>query len=148
MRLLCPTLLIALMCTFLSGCSDIDVAGLEGVSSIYWSDGDSGRIEGERFRLANVDAPETGNINSNGGAQCEEERLLGFEAKEFIIQATRNAEVVITSRSAPDRYGRSVVSLSVDGRDLAGLAIEAGYLRPWPHRNGRPASPKPDWCAY
>jgi endonuclease YncB( thermonuclease family) len=117
-----------------------------GISPIYWSDGDSGRIDGERFRLANVDAPETGNVGARGGAECEAERRLGFEAKQFMVETTRNAVVSVTSRGEPDRYGRIVVSISVIGRDLAELGIEAGHLRPWPHLNDRPLGPKPDWC--
>lgn len=29
-------------------------------NSVYWSDGDSGRLGSLKFRLANIDAPETG----------------------------------------------------------------------------------------
>ena len=131
---------------FLASCTQAQSGNVDTVASIYWSDGDSGRIDGERFRLANVDAPETGNVGANNGAQCESERRLGFEAKAFIIELTRDAEIIVTARGEPDRYGRIVVSLSVDGRDLANLGIEAGYLRSWPHRNGRAQTPKPDWC--
>ena len=46
-------------------------------SSIYWSDADSGRLGKLKFRLANVDAPETGSMKQRGGAKCEYERELG-----------------------------------------------------------------------
>ena len=78
-------------------------------TSIYWSDGDSGRIDGMKFRLANVDAPETGGVGAIGGAKCEFERELGFEAKEFMVDLTRNADLVITSNSGADRYDREVM---------------------------------------
>ena len=118
------------------------------VGTIYWSDGDSGRIDGMAFRLADVDAPETGGVGAAiGGAECERERALGFEAKAFMVELTRSREVIITHREAPDRYGRSVVRLSAAGRDVAKAGLAAGLLRPWPHDGDRPLSDKPDWCS-
>ncbi|MEQ3746089.1 MAG: thermonuclease family protein [Henriciella sp.] len=115
-------------------------------ASIYWSDGDSGRIDGMKFRLANVDAPETGGVGARGGAKCEAERALGFEAKAFMVELTRNANLVITSNQGPDRYEREVVTLSVNGEDIGSLGIEAGHLGAWPHRGRRALEAKPDWC--
>jgi len=43
-------------------------------SKVYWSDGNSGRLDGMKFRLANIDAPETGSLKQRGGAKCEAER--------------------------------------------------------------------------
>ena len=133
------------------------------VRKIYWSDGDSGRIEGEPFRLADVDAPETGGVGARGGAKCETERALGFAAKAWVVEMTRpdrtadlaNGEakagsgtgtVSITDTANVDRYGRQVLSLSVNGESLAELGVEAGHYGPWPHKAGRAISPKPDWC--
>lgn len=115
-------------------------------TSIYWSDGDSGRIYGMKFRLADVDAPETGGVGARGGAKCEAEREIGFEAKAFMVEFTRNAELEITGRSGTDRYGREVITLSANGTDVADAAIKAGHLAPWPHRGRKALSPKPDWC--
>ena len=56
---------------------------------IYWSDGDSGRIDGMPFRLADIDAPETGGEGARGGAKCESERELGFAAKAWVVELTR-----------------------------------------------------------
>lgn len=118
------------------------------VDSIYWSDGDSGRFDGINFRLADVDAPETGGVGAAiGGADCEAERTLGFAAKEFMVQVTRNADIVVSYRDEPATFERVVVDFSVNGQDLATLAIEAGYLRPWPHRKGRALTKKPEWCS-
>ena len=43
------------------------------ITSIYWSDADSGRINGSlKFRLNSIDAPETGGVGAAiGGAECE-----------------------------------------------------------------------------
>lgn len=115
-------------------------------SKIYWSDGDSGRLDGKPFRLANIDAPEKGGVGAIGGAKCEEERELAFETKAFIVELTRDADVRISKSYGPDRYGREVVDLSVNGRDLAEIGLEAGRFRPWPHKGQRALAKKPDWC--
>lgn len=116
-------------------------------ASIYWSDGDSGRIDGMKFRLANVDAPETGGVGAIGGAKCEFERELGFEAKEFMVDLTRNADLVITSNSGADRYDREVITLSANGQDVGAMGKAAGHLGDWPHKGRRALSKKPNWCA-
>ena len=115
-------------------------------ASIYWADGDSGRIDGMKFRLANVDAPETGGVGAIGGAKCEAERELGFEAKAVMVELTRNADLVITSSFGPDRYEREVITLSANGEDVAEAGKAAGHLGDWPHKGRRALSKKPNWC--
>lgn len=120
----------------------------ETATSIYWSDGDSGRIDGMKFRLANVDAPETGGVGSRGGAKCEYERELGYEAKEYIVELTRDAQLEITARYGPDRYEREVIDLSANGVDVGEAGIASGHLGTWPHKGRRALQPKPDWCEH
>lgn len=115
-------------------------------TQIYWSDGDSGRLNGKPFRLANIDAPEKGGVGAIGGAKCEAERELAFEVKAFVVELTRDAELEISKSYGFDRYDREVVDLSVNGRDLAEIGLEGGQYRPWPHRGQRALSKKPDWC--
>lgn len=131
-----------------AACSDPQAATITTApaQSIYWSDGDSGRIDGMKFRLADVDAPETGGVGAIGGAKCEAEREIGFEAKAFMVELTRNAELVITSNSGADRYERDVITLSANGVDVGQAGIEAGHLGPWPHKGRRALTKKPDWC--
>lgn len=128
------------------GCGSPAAEPPEVIGSIYWSDGDSGRIDGEKFRLANIDAPETGGIGARGGAKCERERELGYLAKEFVVELTKDATIIVTSRNGADRYGREVITLSVDGVDIAKSGIDAGHLEPWPHRGRKALSKKPNWC--
>lgn len=130
-----------------STCSLAPSGTSDSIHSIYWSDGDSGRIDGTDFRLADVDAPETGGVGAAiGGAECEREREQGFEAKAFMVELTRDADLKVTKREAPDRYGRIVLSLSADDRDVATAGLDAGVLRPWPHDGDKPLADKPDWC--
>jgi len=118
------------------------------ITSIYFSDADSGRINGNiKFRLNNVDAPETGGVGAAiGGATCELERERGFASKEWIVAYTRDAELEITGQHGQDKYERRVIDLSVNGVDVGQAGIEAGYLKPWPHKGRRALVKKPDWC--
>lgn len=100
-----------------------------------------------KFRLADVDAPETGGVGARGGAKCEAERALGYEAKAYIVELTRDAELVITSSSGADRYDREVITLSANGQDVGEAGIAAGHLGAWPHKGRRALAPKPDWCS-
>jgi len=122
------------------------LASAQPVASIAWHDGDSGTINGTPFRLADVDAPETGGVGSRGGAKCEAERELGREAREFIIDATRGKALSITTLRTKDDYGRSVITLSASGKDVGALGVDAGHLRPWVFRGQRATTKKPGWC--
>ena len=118
----------------------------EKIQSIYWSDADSGKVNAKRFRLSNVDAPETGSLKQRGGAKCEAERKLGYEAKAAMIALTRDRDIVVTRVVGLDRYERYIIELSVDGLDLAQQGIKAGILQPWPHNVTKALSDKPNWC--
>ena len=122
------------------------VSGADPVKSIYWSDGDSGRADGVEFRLADVDAPETGGVGARGGAKCEPERVLGFKAKEFIVEATRGKTLAINFNGEVDSWGRKVATLTADGIDIGQAAISAGHLKPYVFEGKRATMPKPDWC--
>lgn len=144
--------LIVILILALGGCSTSGTNQLSAdessISKIYWSDGDSGRLDGVPFRLKDVDAPETGGVGAAiGGAKCEKERELGYLAKEFVVTLTANAALTINRSYGPDRYNRIVVDLNADGIDVAEAGIEAGHLEPWAHdSNGKSFSAKPNWC--
>ena len=114
--------------------------------SIYWSDGDSGRIDGVKFRLANIDAPETGRIGQRSGAKCTEEVELGIQAKAFVISLTNVANLSIIKNYGEDRYDRLVIDLSVNGEDIAAIGTRKGFYKSWKHENGRSVEKKPSWC--
>lgn len=117
------------------------------ITSIYWSDGDSGRINGSlKFRLANVDAPETGSMKQRGGAKCEAERALGYESKSYIVKLTKGAVLRIERDQGLDRYERLVIDLSADGVDVGTSGLSAGHFRAWPHKGRKALQVKPDWC--
>ncbi|WP_300378316.1 thermonuclease family protein [Henriciella sp.] len=131
----------------LGACSFASSEEQARLSPIYWSDGDSGRLYGMDFRLADVDAPETGGVGAAiGGADCEQERELGFRAKAFMVELTREADLEITHQETPDRYGRTVIGLSANGEDVARAGLREGLLKPWPHEGSRAMTRKPGWC--
>ena len=133
----------ALLCLAATACAVVPSAA-QSVTSLYWTDGDSGRVDGVTFRLADVDAPETGGVGSHGGAKCEKERELGFKAKEFIVNATKSGKVTITSSEDKDDFGRTVMTLAIDGKDIGQMGIAAGHLRPYVFNGKRATMPK--WC--
>lgn len=113
--------------------------------TVYWSDGDSGQLsDGTKFRLHGIDAPETGSMKQRGGAKCESERALGFEAREAALELTRGREVTVSEVHGTDRYERTVLRLDLEGADLAALLVAGGTHRTWDY-DGR--EKKPDWCA-
>lgn len=148
-RILSLIALTPLVFVGLANANDPEVASKpasQSYDTIYWSDGDSGKVGDIRFRLANIDAPETRSPKQPGGAKCEAEREIGFDAKEFIVEFTRGKEIRIVRDYGDDRYERLVVDLTADGVDVAQAGVEAGHLQPWPFKNGRALAPKPDWC--
>lgn len=111
--------------------------------TITWSDGDSGTLIGEKqrilFRLHDMDAPETWSRH----AKCEDEIRLGYEAKGAVVFLTKGAKLDITAAYGFDPYGRLVIDLSANGRDVAETLIATGHARPWAYDDGEP---KPKWC--
>lgn len=120
-------------------------AATDAQAAVYWSDGDSGRLpDGTRFRLHDVDSPETGSMKQRGGASCESERIQGYEAKEASVELTRGKAVKVAHAYGLDRYGRQVVDLEIDGIDVALTLIAEGTHKAWDYDGG---DRKPDWCA-
>jgi hypothetical protein len=93
---------------------------------------------GKRYRLANIDAPETGD-----NARCHYERKRGAEAKRMAVLLVRSAGVVSVRETwRTDRYGRKVAYVLIDGEDLGELLVQRGLARPWRGRRRRWCGPK------
>ena len=71
---------------------------------------------------------------------------LGKQAKEFVTSLTNNADINISKNYGEDRYGRLVVDLNVNGKDIAVIGLRRGFFRSWKHKNGRSIERKPLWC--
>ena len=149
---LMPILFSALAILTLNGCTAASSASPDPqtiiIQSIYWSDGDSGRINGSiKFRLNDIDAPETGGVGAAvGGAKCEAERAKGYESKAWVVEFTRNKNLNITNTHGQDRYERIIIDLSANGKDVGQSGIQAGHYQAWPHDGKKALSKRPIWC--
>lgn len=133
--------LLSICCFALTACQPVPVSNIE------WADGDSGIIDGVKFRLHNYDAPETGPIGDRpGNAKCALEQERGRQARDFVRAFTRSDAVKITHQYGTDRYGRIEIDLSVGNRDLGRIGEAEGHYQSWKHLNGRALEPRPDWC--
>lgn len=119
------------------------------IHSIDWDDADSGDINGIRFRLYSVDAPETGGVGAAvGPAKCDLERERGLQAKAWMIAITPPSALKITATHGHDkmREPRLLIELAANGQDVGEAGMAKGYLKPWPHNGSKPLAKKPDWC--
>ncbi len=90
----------------------------------------------ERIRLEGIDAAEIRH------AKCEAERRLAILAKHRLEQLLGSGSVDIRRNAhpdPPDRYGRTLARVLVDGEDVACVLIKEGYARQWTGR-------REDWC--
>jgi endonuclease YncB( thermonuclease family) len=129
-----------------AACASATAVHADPVKSIDWTDADSGYADGVAFRLADVDAPETGGVGSVNGAKCEAERALGFKAKDFVLSATKGRALTITYNGEVDRWDRRIAVVTVDGKDLGSMGLAAGHFRPYVFQGPRAKMPKPKWC--
>lgn len=117
----------------------IAVGDPKPVSTPYVIDGDTidDRATGVRYRLANIDAPET-----HDNARCASEHLIGMLAKQEAISLVRSARsVTVRATWRWDRFGRRVAFVLVDGEDLGHLLMRRGLAWPWRGRKAR-------WCGF
>lgn len=110
---------------------------LLAAAAILVIDGDTVMMDGERWRLTGLDAPE---IHS---AKCAQERQLGIVAAARLIRllAERGGELVPETGRRRDKFGRRLGRLLVGGEEWSALAIGEGLAVPYDGRG-----PRGDWC--
>jgi micrococcal nuclease len=87
-------------------------------------DGDTIRVQGERIRILDIDAPET------WGARCDAEKRLGDLATQRLLQLVNSGEVTLLSEGRDeDRYGRKLRVVLVDGKPVGDTLVEEGLAR-------------------
>jgi micrococcal nuclease len=97
-------------------------------------DGDTFWLDGDKVRIADINAPET------GGARCASEAVRGAAAKRRLL-ALLNAgpfRLEATTRER-DRYGRLLRIAVRDGRSIGATLVTEGLAEPWRGRRS-------DWC--
>lgn len=97
-------------------------------------DGDTFWLNGEKVRLADVNAPET------HSAGCAAERELGHKATRRLIVLLNSGPFNLeTEGRATDRYGRALRVAKRGGRSLGEQLVDEGLAEPWRGRRS-------DWC--
>lgn len=98
-------------------------------------DGDTFWINGEKVRLADINAPETAQ------AGCQAERELGTRAKHRLIALLNAGPFTLDAADRPvDRYGRLLRVARRGGQSLGTQLVSEGLAEPWRGRRS-------DWCA-
>lgn len=97
-------------------------------------DGDTIWLQGQKIRIAGIDAPETHDY------RCAGEKALGDRATRRLLQLV-NSGTVTTSRidRDEDRYGRKLRNVQVDGVSVEQVLVNEGLAR-WYGGGRRP------WC--
>lgn len=98
-------------------------------------DGDTFWLNGEKVRLADINAPET------HAAGCPAEQALGERATRRLVALLNAGPVTLEIEGrAQDRYGRALRVARRGGRSLGTQLVAEGLAEPWRgHRS--------DWCA-
>lgn len=100
-------------------------------------DGDTIRCDGEKVRIANIDAPEL-----PGSPRCDPRQLRGGanpswcdyalgEQSRDAVRAIVGAGRVQIERQGVDRFGRTLATVSVNGRDVGEYLVARGLARRW-----------------
>ena len=97
-------------------------------------DGDTFWFAGQKYRIADIDAPET------HPARCPAEAALGARSTKRLQQWLNDGAFALESidRDA-DRYGRKLRIVTRDGNSAGAALVAEGLARPW-EGNRRP------WC--
>ena len=96
-------------------------------------DGDTIWLQGEKIRIADIDAPETHD------PRCTSEKELGERATLRLQQLLNSGTITLLSTDRDrDRYGRSLRLVLVNGRSAGDVLVKeglarayAGHRRPW-----------------
>ena len=92
-------------------------------ASISVADGDSFRMNGDRYRLQDIDAPELHQMcKDNAGRQW----ACGRQARDE-LRRLLNRGMVNCQRMTKDRFGRFVATCSIGGRDVGDMMVRNGW---------------------
>jgi micrococcal nuclease len=98
-------------------------------------DGDTFWLNGEKVRIADINAPETHE------AGCPAERALGDRATRRLIALLNAGPFTLEIEGrATDRYGRALRVARRGGRSIGQQLVSEGLAEPWRGKRS-------DWCA-
>jgi micrococcal nuclease len=97
-------------------------------------DGDTFWLQGEKIRIADINAPETHQ------AGCPAERRLGDQAARRLTNLLNAGPFELIVRGRPvDRYGRALRIVMRNGRSLGAQLVQEGLAETWRGKRS-------DWC--
>ncbi len=97
-------------------------------------DGDTFWLNGEKVRVADINAPET------HGPACAAEAALGARAARRLTVLLNAGPFTLDVRGrSTDRYGRSLRVVMRDGESLGARLVDEGLAEPW-------LGKRSDWC--
>ena len=110
------------------------LAALVLCTTVTIHDGDTLRCNGERIRIANIDAPEL-----RGSPKCGARRgytawcdyALGARSGEALRGLIARSHRLTFQRTGTDAYGRTLATVQVDGVDAGEWLIGQGLARRW-----------------
>ena len=106
----------------------------EGPRTTCVVDGDTFWLNGEKVRIADINAPET------HSAGCPAEQQLGDRATWRLIALLNAGPFTLEIEGrATDRYGRALRVVKRGGRSLGSQLVREGLAEPWRGRRS-------NWC--
>lgn len=116
------------------------LAAVIACSTVTVHDGDTIHCDGEKVRIANIDAPEMPD-SSRCSAQSRQrlagsrnppwcDHTLAVRSRDTLRAFVSRGSVAI-HRQGTDRYGRTLATVSVNGQDAGSYLISRGLARPW-----------------
>ncbi|HTN63653.1 MAG TPA: thermonuclease family protein [Devosia sp.] len=90
-------------------------------------DGDTIWLDGVNLRLQSYDTPEPYNDICGGAAEV----ALAKRASDRLLQLLDGNSFAVET-AGTDRYGRTLATLRIGGRDVGDILIEEGLARRWP----------------
>lgn len=98
-------------------------------------DGDTFWFRGEKIRIADIDAPEL------FSPHCHDERSVGEASRDRLLELLNGRSFTLATGSRDtDRFGRTLRTVTRDGRSLGVILVQEGLARRW-------NAPRRDWCA-
>ena len=102
-------------------------------STLTVIDGDTIELNRQRIRIANIDAPELRH------AQCDAERRLAIIARNRLSALLKSGQLVVKEGDpvdgrVRDRHGRTLATITIDGRDVGDILIAEELARQWGRR--------------
>lgn len=89
-------------------------------------DGDTFWLAGEKYRIADIDTPET------HPPRCESEAQLGRRATERLQSLLNDGPFSLESGDHDtDRYGRQLRVVTRGGQSIGAILVAEGLARPW-----------------